>query len=66
MQHMEVPRLRVESGLQLLDYAIATWNLSCTCDLHHSSWQRWILKPLNKARDRTCNLTPLLFIVHLF
>jgi len=26
------------------------------CDLHHRSWQRWILNPLSKARDQTCNL----------
>ena len=25
----------------------------CICDLHHSSWQRWILNPLNEARDQT-------------
>ena len=24
--------------------------------LHHSSQQQWILNPLSKARDRTCNL----------
>ena len=24
--------------------------------LHHSSQQHWILNPLSKARDRTCNL----------
>ena len=29
---------------------------SHVCDLHHSSRQRWILNPLSKARDRTCNL----------
>ena len=23
---------------------------------HHSLWQHWILNPLSKARDRTCNL----------
>ena len=23
------------------------------CDLHHSSWQCWILNPLSKARDQT-------------
>ena len=23
-------------------------------DLHHRSWQRWILNPLSKARDPTC------------
>ena len=26
------------------------------CDLHHNSWQHWILNPLNEARDRTCIL----------
>ena len=26
------------------------------CDLHHSSWQRWILNPLIEARDQTCIL----------
>ena len=25
-------------------------------DLHHSSWQCWILNPLNEARDQTHNL----------
>ena len=29
---------------------------SQVCDLHHSSWQRWILDPLSKARDRTHKL----------
>ena len=29
---------------------------SLVCDLHHSSWQRHILNPLSKARDRTCVL----------
>ena len=35
-QHMEIPRLGVESELQLLAYttAIATWDLSCICSLH--------------------------------
>ena len=28
-------------------------DLSCVCDLHHSSRQRWILKPLSEARDQT-------------
>ena len=49
---MEVPRLGVESELQLLDYAtaIATY---CVCNLHHSSHKHWILNPLSKARDGT-------------
>ena len=52
---MEVPRLGVQSDLQLLAYstATATWDLSTVCDLHHSSWQCQILNPLSKARDRT-------------
>ena len=55
---MEVPKLGVELELQLLAYttAAATRDLSCICDLHHSSWQCWILNPLSKARDRTCIL----------
>ena len=54
-QHMEVPRLGVESEMQLPAYttAIATQDPSCICDLHHSSRQHWILNPLSKARDRT-------------
>ena len=53
---MEVPRQGVESELQLLAYttATATWDPSCVCSLHHSSWQRRILKPLSKGRDQTC------------
>ena len=45
--------LGVESELQLLAYATATAtpDLSGICDLHPSLWQRWILNPLNEARD---------------
>ena len=32
-------------------------DLSCLCDLHHSSQQCWIPDPLRKARDQTCILT---------
>ena len=55
---MEVPRLGVQSELQLLAYvtAIAMLDLSLAFDLHHSSRQRWILNPLGEARDRTCNV----------
>ena len=55
---MEVPRLGVESELQLPVYttATATRDPSHVCDLHHSSRQRWILNPLSGARDRTRNL----------
>ena len=50
---MEVPRLG-ELQLQLQAYATATWDLSCICDLHHSSWQHQILILLSEARDGTC------------
>ena len=51
--HVEVPRLGVESELQLLACTTATAtampDLSCICHLHHSR----ILNLLSKARDRT-------------
>ena len=52
---MEVPRLGVKSELQLLAYttATSTWDQSHICNLHHSSRQQWILKPLSKARNQT-------------
>ena len=52
---MEVPRLGVESELQLPAYAtaIATQDPSRVCDLHHSSQQHQILDPLSEARDQT-------------
>ena len=54
-QHMEVPRLGVESELKPLAYTTATamQDLNCACHLHHSSQQCWILNPLSEARDRT-------------
>ena len=44
--------------LQLPAYATATAtpDSSRICDLHRSSRQRWILKPLSEARDGTCML----------
>ena len=50
---MEIPRLGVESELQLLAYATAAEDLSHICDLYHSSRQRQILNPLSKAKDWT-------------
>ena len=49
---MEVPRLGVESDLQLLVYTttIATPDPNCICNLYYSLWQCWILNPLSKAR----------------
>ena len=51
--HMEVPRLGVESELLLPAHATATatLDLSHVCNLHRSSWQCRILKPLSEARD---------------
>ena len=51
----KVPRLGVESQLQLPTYttATATRNPSQVCDLHRSSQECLILNPVSKARDRT-------------
>ena len=53
--HIEVPRLGVQSELQLPAYTIATAmpDLRHVCDLHHSSWQHQISNPLSEARDQT-------------
>ena len=50
-RHMEVPRLGVESELQLPAYttATATQDPSHACDLHHSSWQCRTLNPPSEA-----------------
>ena len=52
---MAIPRLGVESELQLpaTATATATQNPSHIRDLHHSSRQRRILDPLSKDRDGT-------------
>ena len=39
------------AGLHPYTTAIATQDPVGICDLHYSSWQRWILNPLSKARD---------------
>ena len=64
-RHMEVPRLRVELDLQRPAYtiAIAMQDPSHICNLHHSSWQHWILTPLSVARDRTLNIIQLVVFV---
>ena len=67
--HLEVPRLGVESELQLPAYTTATASrdLSLICSLHHSSQQCRILNPLSEARDRTfifMNLLDLLLLRH--
>ena len=57
-RHMEVPKRGIKLELQLLPYttATATPEPRPVCDLHHSSWQHWILNPLSEAGDRTCIL----------
>ena len=55
LQHVEFPRLGIESELQgpTCTTATAMPDLSHICDLHYSSWQCWILNSLKEARDRT-------------
>ena len=55
---LEVPRLGVESELELPAYstATATQDPSHIFDLHHSSWQCRAPDPLIKARDGACIL----------
>ena len=55
LQHMTVPRLWIESKLQLQAYATvtATWDPSHVSDLHHCSRQQRILNPLSQGRDQT-------------
>ena len=52
---MEVPRPGVQLELQRPAYttAMTTWDPSCICNLHHSSWKCRILNPLIEARDQT-------------
>ena len=69
--HMEVPRVRVESELQLLAYTTdtATPDPSYICNLCCISWQCRILNPLSEARDRThniCNIYYFLLFLSFF
>ena len=52
LQHREVPRLGVESELQLPGYTTAT-AVRDLSHLNHSSWQCWILNSLIEVRDQT-------------
>ena len=44
---------RIQTTSATYTVAIATWDPSCTCNLHHSLQQCQILNPLSEARDRT-------------
>ena len=56
LRHMEVPRLGVESELQLLAYttATATRDPSRVCHLHPSSEQCQILNSLSEVPSQIC------------
>ena len=58
LRHMEVPRLGVQSELQLLAYtrATETSDLSRVCDLRHISRPHRILNPLERGQGSNCNL----------
>ena len=76
--HIEVPRLGVESELQLPAYvtAPAMQDLNCLCDIHHSSYQCQIASPLSETRNWTLILmdtsqisfccTTRIFLCHCF
>ena len=59
----EIPRLGVESELQLPTYATATAtpDPSHVCDRHHSSWQCQFVNPLAGARDQTRTLMDIMW-----
>ena len=50
LQNMEIPKLVVQSELQLSAYTTATQDLSLVFDLHYRSQQCQILNPLSEAR----------------
>ena len=67
LQHTELPRLGVESELQLPAYttAIAMWDPSFICDLHRSSWQCRILSPHSEPGiEPASSWIPVGFLTH--
>ena len=46
-------RDQLEATAAGLHHPTAMWDPSHVCDLHHSSWQPWILNPLSDARNQT-------------
>ena len=67
MQHMEVPRLGVQSELKPLVYttATATPDPSPIYGLYHSSWQYRTLNSLSEARGQTCILRDTSWVLNL-
>ena len=47
----QVPRSQMELYLLAYTTATAKSDLSCVCNVHHSSRQRQLLNPLSQARD---------------
>ena len=71
LQHMKIPRIGVESELQLTVYTTATAMLdpSHIHDIRRSLRQCGILNPLSEARDWSCILTDTMlgfFVFRLF
>ena len=60
---MKVPKQGVKSELQLLASATAVPDLSHVCKLHHRSGQCCILNPLRGARDQTCILVDISWVL---
>ena len=58
LRHMGVPRLGVQTELQMSAHATATamQHTSRVYNVHHSSQQGQIHNPLSEAGDRTCVL----------
>ena len=46
-------RGQIGTAAEIYIIATAIPDLSCICNLHHSSWQCWITDPLSEARDQT-------------
>ena len=47
---------RTKGTIGAVALGLPTPDPSHICDLHHRSWQHWILNPLSEARDWTCIL----------
>ena len=47
-------RGQIGATVASLHHSTAMWDPSHVYDLHHSSWQHWILDPLSKDRDSAC------------
>ena len=65
-RHMEVPRLGVESELQLPAYTTATVTPDprSICDLCRSLWQCWILNPLSEVRIKPASSQKLCWVLN--